>query len=63
MVVSDGASTGIGAIWYQMKLIPEEAESWYRMKLVPEEAKSWYRMNAKVVSDHCRVLDDMECGY
>jgi len=50
MVVLDGASAGIGAIWY-------------RMKLVLEKAESWYQMNAKVVLDHYRVLDDMECGY
>jgi hypothetical protein len=50
MVVLDGAGAGIGTIWY-------------RIKLVPEEAESWYRMNVKVVLDHCRVLDDMECDY
>ena len=50
MVVLDGASTGIGTIWY-------------RMKLVPEELESWYQMNAKVVTDRCRVFDEMECGY
>jgi hypothetical protein len=44
MVVPDGASTRIGTIWYQMKLVPEEAESWYQMKLVPEEVERWYQM-------------------
>jgi hypothetical protein len=44
MVVPDGASTRIIAIWYQMKLVPEEAQSWYQMKLVPEEANRWYQM-------------------
>jgi hypothetical protein len=50
MVVLDGASTRIGVIWYQMKLVLEEAES-------------WYHMNTKVVPDHYKVLDDMKCGY
>ena len=50
MVVLDGVGTIIGAIWYWMKLVPEEVER-------------WYRMNAKVVPDHCREFDEMECGY
>jgi len=41
MVVPDGSSTGIGAIWYQMKLVPEEAQSWYRMKLERWYQKRW----------------------
>jgi len=32
MVVPDGASTERGAIWYQIKLVLEEAESWYRKR-------------------------------
>jgi hypothetical protein len=46
MVVLDGASTGIGAIWYRMKLVPEEAESWYQMnaKVVLDDMECGYHM-------------------
>jgi hypothetical protein len=61
MVVPDGASIERGAIWYQIKLVPEEAESWYWMKLVPEEAE--YQING--VSDQwvVAVPDQWSTGW
>jgi len=57
MVVPYGVSTRIGAIWYQMKLVPEEAKSWYWKRwrdgterggeMVPDEAQSWYQKRCK----------------
>jgi hypothetical protein len=53
MVVLDGASTRIGAIWYQMKLVLEEAERWYQMnaKVVLDDMECGYQMTVQVPDD------------